>query len=103
MTDTKVWRMHDREWFDPSGEGTGFVYVQFQRTKSGTLCGFSYESFNGFLRVSEGGSTWSIGFSRAPSDSLEEYLLESRNKIAVIRRMLNVAEAALDRYEEEES
>lgn len=106
MADREIlWRVNERDWFDPSGESDGFSSVSFECDR------FVNEDdlperlpwLNGSVGVNDGGESVYLRFDfwGGVDPTRDEYLRLSRNKIAVLRRMLNVAEEALDRFEAE--
>ena len=88
----KTWTMKAREWCDPDATNDGFASARFESDSNSYL--------SGRVVLFVGGNLMPLLFNLFGAPN-ETDLRRARNKIAVIRQMLGVAEEALNRYEGE--
>ena len=88
----KNWTLKARDWFDPEQDADGFASVSITRDDHWFSGGITIhdDSRSQYIDLTE--------FSHNMPEHREMVLRVNRNKIAVIRRMLDVAEEALNRY-----
>jgi hypothetical protein len=96
----KVFEKNFREWFDQTGHG--FASAEFELEVTSRAGEEEHTWFDGCVHINDGSDTLYLdldaGYASDEEDHAERMRV-ARNKIAVIRQALNVAEQALDEYE----